>query len=39
MSRNKDDFKQIRQYDCILCGAHFNGYGNNPAPIIFEDEC
>lgn len=29
----------MHEYDCVLCGDHFTGWGNNPAPLAEDGDC
>lgn len=29
----------MQEYECVMCGEHFKGWGNNPAPIHLEGRC
>ena len=34
MIKDKDNNESINTYTCCFCGKTFNGYGNNPWPLM-----
>lgn len=31
--------EQMATHKCIICGKTFTGYGNDPWPVIIEEDC
>lgn len=32
-----EDYKDVPTFDCCICGAHCTGYGNNPYPVVKDE--
>ena len=29
----------MQDFDCVICGGHFFGWGNNPQPLRLDGRC
>lgn len=39
MDKIISDFKNVHMNYCVICGFNFNGYGNNPYPVVINGNC